>query len=112
MDSTLACPICSLTDIVVTAPGQVECVTCGHEWASDDAGDGGDERVVHDANGNELRNGDTVSLVKDLKLKGTSSTIKVGTRISGIRIVAGDHEIDCKVEGRPILLKAQYLKKV
>ena len=112
MDTTLACPICSLTDIVVTAPGQVECVTCGHEWAAEDTGDGGDERVVRDANGNELRNGDTVSLVKDLKLKGTSSTIKVGTRISGIRIVAGDHEIDCKVEGRPILLKAQYLKKV
>ena len=111
MEPTEACPICSLTDILVTAPGQLECVTCGHEWASEEA-DAGDERVVHDANGNVLRNGDTVSLVKDLKLKGTSSTIKVGTRISGIRIVAGDHEIDCKVDGRPILLKAQYLKKV
>lgn len=111
MDSTLACPICSLTDIVELGDGRVECVTCGHEWEAEGAG--ADEvREVRDANGNLLSNGDTVTLVKDLKLKGTSSTVKVGTRISNIRIVAGDHEIDCKLEGRPILLKAQYLKKV
>lgn len=111
MDSNLACPVCSLTEVIVVGDDLVECVTCGNEWVAEVSGSD-DGRDVRDANGNPLHDGDTVTLVKDLKLKGTSSTIKVGTRISHIRIVAGDHEVDCKVDGRPILLKAQYLKKV
>jgi protein PhnA len=110
MDTTLACPICTMTDVVAAEAGQVECVTCGHEWLVDDGTGGIGE--VRDANGNVLADGDSVALIKDLKLKGSSDTIKVGTRIPNIRLVAGDHEVDCKFEGRGILLKAEFLKKV
>jgi len=67
--------------------------------------------IVKDANGNLLADGDTVTLVKDLKVKGTSTTLKVGTKIKGIRLVAGDHEVDCKTEAGNMLLKACFLKK-
>ena len=110
METTLACPICALADIIVTEPGHVECVTCGHEWRPEV---GGPDEIgdVRDAYGNLLHDGDSVTLIKDLKLKGTSETIKVGTKIKRIRLVAGDHEVDCKVDGRGILLKAEFLKK-
>jgi protein PhnA len=99
-----------MTDVVVPEPGRVECITCGHEWELDDEVDLLGE--IRDANGNLLADGDSVALVKDLKLKGSSDTIKVGTRINNIRLVSGDHEVDCKFEGRGILLKAEFLKKV
>jgi len=83
-----------------------ECVTCGHEWAKDVG-----ERVVVDANGKPLKSGDTVLLVKDLKINGKSGKLKAGTKIKGIRIVGGDdHEIDCKVDGRPMLVSAKFVK--
>jgi len=104
-----SCPICGLTDIMASTSGRVECVTCGHEWTRDGDSDGIGE--VRDAFGNLLENGDSVTLIKDLKLKGTSSTLKIGTKVKGIRLVAGDHQVDCKVEGRGILLKAEFLKK-
>ena len=112
MSATLACPVCSLEE-VTEAPDHYECVTCGHEWprprtekVDDDA-----PRVVKDANGNVLSDGDDVILIKDLKLKGGSSTLKGGTKVRRIRIVDGDHEIDCKVDGMSVLLKACFLKK-
>jgi len=111
MNPTLACPICSLTDIIDTASGQVECLTCGHEWEADEATASSDIGEVRDAHGNLLADGDSVTLIKDLKLKGTSDTIKVGTKIKRIRLVAGDHQVDCKLDGRGILLKAEFLKK-
>lgn len=103
----LTCPICTLSDIALTDDA-AECITCGHEWtvSLDDA-----PREVRDANGNLLANGDSVTLIKDLKLKGKSDVIKVGTKVHKIRLISGDHEIDCKVDGRGILLKAQYVKK-
>ncbi len=67
--------------------------------------------VVKDANGNLLADGDTVTLIKDLKVKGSSVTLKVGTKIKGIRLVSGDHEVDCKTEAGNMLLKACFLKK-
>ena len=67
--------------------------------------------TVKDANGNLLADGDTVTLVKDLKVKGSSTTLKVGTKIKGIRLVSGDHEVDCKTEAGNMLLKACFLKK-
>ena len=70
-----------------------------------------DGLIVKDANGNLLADGDTVTLVKDLKVKGSSTTLKVGTKIKGIRLVAGDHEVDCKTEAGNMLLKACFLKK-
>lgn len=109
METDLTCPVCTMPDVLVVEPGRFECVTCGHEWQVDlDVDDVGE---VHDANGNVLRDGDAVTLIKDLKLKGTSSTIKVGTRVGNIRLVAGDHQIDAKVDGRGILLKAEFVKK-
>jgi protein PhnA len=91
-----------------------ECVTCGHEWAKEGVV-GGEEasgpRVVKDAFGTVLADGDAVTLIKDLKLKGSSQVIKGGTKAKGIRLVDGDHEISCKIEGSAIGLKACFVKK-
>jgi protein PhnA len=86
-----------------------ECVTCGYEWplAEEAAGD----RVVKDAYGTILADGDSVTLVKDLKLKGSSQVIKGGAKAKNIRLVDGDHEISCKIEGSAIGLKACFVKK-
>ena len=87
------------------------CPECGHEWSLDGHDD--TNSVVRDSVGNLLADGDTVTVIKDLKLKGSSSVIKVGTKIRGIRLVEGDHDIDCKVSGiGQIGLKSQFLKKV
>ena len=95
------------------------CADCAHEWPlaaavpaavpAAQADDGA--RVVKDAHGTVLADGDAVILIKDLRLKGSSQTLKGGTKIRNIRIVEGDHEIDCKVEGVGMMLKACYLKK-
>ena len=102
-----------MTD-VLEHPDRWECLTCGHEWplegAVADEPEG--ERVVKDAYGNVLANGDIVAMIKDLKLKGTSQTLKVGTKSKPIRLVDGDHEIDCKMDGLSIALKACFVKKV
>jgi len=74
--------------------------------------DDSDERIVKDSNGNILSDGDAVVLIKDLKVKGSSTTLKQGTKIKSIRIVGGDHEVDCKMDGGSFMLKACYLKKV
>lgn len=105
----MACPVCTMTDLLTTDAGDLECATCGHEWtvATDD-GDGLGE--IRDANGARLHNGDTVVLIKNLPLKGTDS-IKIGTKVGNIRLIAGDHEIDCKIGGRGVLLKAKFVKK-
>jgi protein PhnA len=109
MDSTVACPICSMTDILLTATGDHECATCGHEWEAD-AGDPNHLGEIRDANGTVLQNGDSVVLTKGLPLKGTES-LKIGTKVNNINLIAGDHEIDCKINGRGILLKAKFVKK-
>ena len=93
-----------------------ECVTCGHEWPREGvAGAVAEEtsgpRVVKDAFGTVLADGDSVTLIKDLKLKGSSQVIKGGTKAKGIRLVDGDHEISCKIEGSAIGLKACFVKK-
>ncbi|MCG8599330.1 MAG: alkylphosphonate utilization protein [Verrucomicrobiales bacterium] len=85
-------------------------MTCGHEWEKEEEQPG--ERVVKDAYGNVLENGDVVQMVKDLKLKGTSKTLKSGMKSKPIRLVDGDHEISCKMDGMAIGLKAQFVKKV
>ena len=114
MDSEIECPVCTVNDVVVSEDGDAECMTCGHEWrpdAADGANGGAALGPITDAHGNLLANGDTVALIKDLKLKGTSSVIKAGTKVKRIRLISGDHEIDCKVDGRAILLKAEFVKK-
>ena len=101
-------------DEILTFPGRHECVTCGHEWALDSVSAEAPavERIVKDAHGNVLENGDIVAMVTDLKLKGTSETLKTGTKSKPIRLVEGDHEIDCRMNGLSIALKACYVKKV
>lgn len=90
------------------------CPECGHEWAQDDGNVGEAEgKVIKDAVGNVLNDGDTVTVIKDLKVKGSSSVVKVGTKVKNIRLVEGDHDIDCKVPGiGPMGLKSQFVKKV
>ena len=88
------------------------CPECGHEWspAQADAVEGA--KVVRDAVGNLLQDGDTVTVIKDLKLKGSSLVVKVGTKVRNIRLVDGDHDIDCKVEGIGQMgLKSEFVKK-
>ena len=89
------------------------CPECGHEW-SQEADQDSDKAVVYrDANGNVLNDGDTVSVIKDLKIKGTSSVVKVGTKVKNIRLVDSDHDIDCKIPGiGPMKLKSEFVKKV
>ena len=90
------------------------CPDCAHEWPMTTAAsaDEADERVVKDANGNPLADGDAVVLIKDLKVKGSSITLKVGSKVKSIRLVGGDHEVDCKMDAGNFMLKACYLKKV
>jgi protein PhnA len=90
------------------------CPECAHEWAKDAAVESGEKMsVVRDAHGNELHDGDSVTVIKDLKLKGSSTVIKVGTKVRIIRLVEGDHDIDCKIDGIGAMqLKSEFVKKV
>ena len=89
------------------------CPECGHEWSKSGEAEGdGDELLVRDANGNRLQDGDTVTVIKDLKLKGSSSVLKVGTKVKNIRLVDGDHNIDCNIPGfGAMALKSEFVKK-
>jgi protein PhnA len=106
------CPECA-SEYTYEDGVQLVCPECGHEWteaeaAADEAG-----KAVRDANGNELQDGDTVTVIKDLKIKGSSSVVKVGTKVKNIRLVDGDHDIDCKIEGIGAMkLKSEFVKKV
>lgn len=91
---------------------QLVCPECGHEWTAGDAELKDAAPTVTDANGNVLVDGDTVTVIKDLKVKGTSLVVKVGTKVKNIRLVEGDHDIDCKIEGiGPMKLKSEFVKK-
>ncbi|MGM9470865.1 zinc ribbon domain-containing protein YjdM [Pseudarthrobacter sp. YS3] len=117
MNETLPpCPECS-SPYTYEMGALLVCPECGHEWSAEAAGgpDGPGQRVIRDAVGNVLADGDTVTVVKDLKIKGSSSVIKVGTKVRGIRLMdgVGDHDIDCKVDGvGPMQLKSSVVKKV
>ncbi len=96
-------------DEVLDLPEGWECVTCGHEWAKAATSEG--PRIVKDAYGTVLADGDSITLIKDLPLKGSSQVIKGGTKAKNIRLGDGDHEISCKIEGAAIGLKACFVKK-
>jgi protein PhnA len=102
------CPACTMND-VHSHPDHWECAICGHEWPKEAAPEAA--RVVRDAHGNVLADGDTVVLIKDLKLRGSSGVLKGGTKARNIRLVDGDHEIDCKIDGSAMALKACFVKK-
>jgi protein PhnA len=106
------CPACQ-SEYTYEVGGMYACPECGHEWSGRaDVEETGDEKVVRDANGNVLQDGDTVTVIKDLKVKGSSSVVKVGTKVKGIRLVEGDHDIDCKIDGfGPMKLKSEFVKK-
>lgn len=88
------------------------CPECAHEWTMDSTINNEDEMIVKDANGNVLNNGDTVTLIKDLKVKGSSQDLKKGTKVKNIRLVDGDHNIDCKIDGFGAMsLKSEFVKK-
>ncbi|WP_172329790.1 zinc ribbon domain-containing protein YjdM [Mangrovicoccus sp. HB161399] len=109
-DQLPQCPECS-SAYVYEADALLVCPECGHEWSPDAAGGDGD--VIRDSVGNILADGDTVTVIKDLKVKGSSSVVKVGTKVRGIRLVDGDHDIDCKIPGIGQMgLKSQFVKKV
>ena len=92
---------------------QYVCPECAHEWSPSAAAEPAeDRRVVKDANGYVLSDGDTVTVIKDLKVKGSSSVLKVGTKVKNIRLVDGDHDIDCKIDGFGAMkLKSEFVKK-
>jgi protein PhnA len=89
------------------------CPDCAHEWTLEDKHDEADAgTAITDAHGNTLHDGDTVTVIKDLKVKGSSSVVKVGTRVKNIRLVDGDHDIDCKIEGIGAMkLKSEFVRK-
>ena len=91
----------------------IVCPECGHEWSKDAVGgEESDERVITDANGNPLQDGDTVTVIKNLKIKGSSQAVKVGTKVKNIRLIDGDHDIDCKIDGIGAMkLKSEFVKK-
>jgi protein PhnA len=89
------------------------CPECAHEWPKQATERTNDSPVVRDSNGNVLNDGDSVTVIKDLKVKGTSLVVKVGTKVKNIRLVDGDHDIDCKIDGIGAMqLKSEFVKKV
>lgn len=112
MSALPACPQCHST-FTYEDGAMLVCPECAHEWqiSSSDAA-ASEARVIRDANGNVLSDGDTVTVIKDLKVKGSSSVVKVGTKVKNIRLVDGDHDIDCKIEGFGAMkLKSEFVKK-
>ncbi len=113
MQTLPACPQCTLENTYPDSDNYV-CADCGYEWPMTgvDQADDDIDAVVKDAYGNVLADGDAVVLIKDLKVKGSSITLKVGSKVKSIRLVGGDHEVDCKMDAGSFMLKACFLKKV
>ncbi len=106
------CPECGSAYSYVDGHMYV-CPECAHEWSKEATINTVQDDCVRDANGNPLSDGDTVSVIKDLKVKGSSSVVKVGTKVKNIRLVDGDHDIDCKIDGIGAMqLKSEFVKKV
>lgn len=106
------CPRCT-SEYTYADGDQLICPECAHEWTPGDAGAVDEAKVIRDAVGNTLQDGDTVSVIKDLKVKGSSLVVKVGTKVKNIRLVDGDHDIDCKIDGIGAMkLKSEFVKKV
>jgi len=107
------CPKCK-SEYTYEDGAMLICPECAHEWPKDGAAEEAKEdvREVRDAVGNLLADGDSVTVIKDLKVKGSSSVVKVGTKVKNIRLVEGDHDIDCKIDGiGPMKLKSMFVKK-
>jgi protein PhnA len=106
------CPVCK-SIYTYEDQSKLVCPECAHEWDLNQQAEQEDVLIIKDANGTQLQEGDKVTLIKDLKIKGTSSVIKVGTKAVIKRLVDGDHDIDCKVDGEgAMMLKSEFVKKV
>ncbi|KAB2910449.1 MAG: alkylphosphonate utilization protein [Hyphomicrobium sp.] len=113
MSTLPPCPQCT-SAFTYEDRGLYVCPECAHEWDPQaiSAGDTEDTKVYRDSAGNPLQDGDTVIVIKDLKLKGSSKVVKMGTKVKNIRLVGGDHDIDCKIDGiGPMSLKSEFVKK-
>ncbi len=111
MSELPACPECQ-SALTYPDGDMLVCPECAHEWSAQAGQSDSEESGIVDANGNVLSDGDTVTVIKDLKVKGSSSVVKVGTRVKNIRLVGGDHDIDCKIDGIGAMkLKSQFVKK-
>ena len=105
------CPQCQ-SEYTYEDGGQYVCPECAYEWTEGEtAADADESEIVKDANGAVLQDGDTVVLIKDLKVKGSSMVIKQGTKVKGIRLQEGDHNIGCKIDGSAMNLKSEFVKK-
>lgn len=113
MSNLPACPQCQ-SAYTYEDGTQLVCPECGHEWSAHAADTAADEaRVIKDAVGNVLQDGDAVTVIKDLKIKGSSLVVKVGTKVKNIRLTDGDHDIDCRIDGIGAMgLKSEFVKKV
>lgn len=107
------CPACD-SEYTYEDGSLFVCPECAHEWTVEAENENDDQKkVIKDANGNALNDGDTVTVIKDLKVKGSSSVLKMGTKVKSIRLVDGDHDIDCKIDGFGAMkLKSQFVKKI
>ncbi|GAB1262463.1 zinc ribbon domain-containing protein YjdM [Aurantivibrio plasticivorans] len=103
------CPKCN-SELTYSDGTLLICPECAHEWSEAESQE--DDNTICDSNGNPLQDGDTVTVIKDLKVKGSSSVVKVGTKVKNIRLVDGDHDIDCKIDGIGAMkLKSEFVKK-
>lgn len=106
------CPECN-SEYTYQDGANLVCPSCGHEWSAAPAAESqSEQKIVRDSNGNPLADGDSVTVIKDLKVKGSSLVIKVGTKVKNIRLIEGDHDIDCKIDGVGAMqLKSEFVKK-
>jgi len=113
MSSIPNCPKCN-SEYTYEDGLSFVCPECAYEWTGEtESATNEDEKVVKDANGNVLNDGDTVTVIKDLKVKGSSTVLKQGTKVKSIRLVDGDHDIDCKIDGFGAMkLKSEFVKKI
>ncbi|QBL09352.1 alkylphosphonate utilization protein [Rheinheimera sp. D18] len=111
MSTLPACPKCQ-SSYTYEDGALLMCPECGNEWSAN-ADTSDDATQIRDSAGNVLQDGDTVTVIKDLKVKGSSSVVKIGTKVKNIRLVDGDHDIDCKIDGfGQMSLKSEFVRKV
>lgn len=109
MEQMPSCPKCQ-SEFVYHDSVNFVCPDCGNEWSDTETTES-ESKVIKDSNGNPLQDGDSVILIKDLKVKGSSIVLKKGTKVKNIRLVEGDHDVDCKIDGQSFSLKSEFLKK-
>jgi protein PhnA len=120
MSDLRKCPQCE-SEYTYEIDFLMVCPECGHEWAKNEVSETRESEIennleddlIRDAHGTELKDGDSVTVIKDLKVKGSSSVVKIGTKVKNIRLTDGDHDIDCKIDGFGSMgLKSEFVKKI